>query len=1455
MSSGAHVCFRLLPPARVVRNWRAPALALLLIGIFGGLGSRLPLWAQPTSSPSLLINEVHADPNAVEDEAGEWIEIFNASPEAINLQFWSLVNQGNGEHLFPFALWVQPGGYLLLARQDDAAQNGGIKPAYLYHLLNLANQSETLSLRNPEGQIVDSVSWGEGRDLVAHNGASLERSAPDVNAPWTIAHSPWPGSAGDLGSPGAPYSPPPTAIPTPTPPPDTPPLLYLSEIMANPAAVGDDTGEWVEIYNGDSFPINLNGWTLADLDNDRTVLDGDYWLPPGSYAIVALNSDPVQNGGVNVQLSYTGLQLANESDELLLIAPWGVEVDQLSWGSETVKIGEGASLERTVFDPAAAWVTAYAPWSGSAGDLGTPGLPYNALLTPVPTPPPAVTPRLYLSEIMADPAAVTDEMGEWVELYNGDSFAINLNGWILADLGSDRAILNGDFWLQPGGYAVVARGSDSAQNGGVTVQLGYTGMQLANESDELQLITPWGVMVDQLTWGDAGLRVYAGASLERTTFDNTATWERAHTSWAGSAGDSGTPGAPYVYIPATPTLIPTPTASPTVPPTTPTPTPSPTPLPVAWGRRALPSPLVIDQLYPQGSDQEYIVLRNVSGAPVSLDQWRIGDVEYPGDAEGFMLLPASVVLSPGASWVIARHALTFRTVWGRAADAEWSNSDPSLLQLVRDRILGRGELALADDGDELLLFDPEGALADAVAWKEGTYAPLGLTGYLALPSQIALFQAPGAPFPTVTDVRHRFMLLPPNPFSTFALPTLHSHPPVTVDGEMVALWGSLGAASTFSPGGTTPPHVLMAAAGALGLDFLAIADTDRAPTDLVSMAQIDGPIALPAWRWQHPEGDQAIIYSDIMASPLGWGDLFEFLNAQNALAQLPPQVENGIQNAPLFTADNISAPGGLGPLQALWQTVEMPLLPAGNTTPPLPGSSVLAPHYTGLIATHAEPSALIDALGARRGWLTSSPGLWLALYTSSNETGDNEWMGSTIVPANELNLHILYGDSSGESAGLALWQGDHLIRQLDLPPPDGRWQLTIPAAPGSMLYVVATQLDGDFAITAPLYVAPVAGGKLLINEVLPAPGADHNGDGEVNTKDEFIELINSGNAPISLAKYKLSDAATSTGGGSFTFGTDRFIGAGERLLLWRDETGLSLNDAADFIQLFDANGAQVDTLAWENRGYGPSLSRVPDGDDWQQRTPPTPGQPNQAFPPAEPARKPNNDPPPIDPTDVGDPLSPNFGQAPGPPGSLTLAKLRGLQAIVEFRAQVVAPPGLFPSAIYLAEAALDTTGAPLPTAGLGVQVYLRKGEFIAMQEGEWVLVRGGVVKSFRGEMEIEITEPGQVWPFAPGIPLAPLPVTISTIGETLEGRLVSFTGMVTGWQGDSIYLGDPANPDAPSVRVTVRASLGWRRPYVQKGQQFNVVGIVGQFATATPWNDGYRVLVRYEGDLVRVISP
>ena len=54
---------------------------------------------------------------------------------------------------------------------------------------------------------------------------------------------------------------------------------------------------------------------------------------------------------------------------------------------------------------------------------------------------------------------------------------------------------------------------------------------------------------------------------------------------------------------------------------------------------------------------------------------------------------------------------------------------------------------------------------------------------------------------------------------------------------------------------------------------------------------------------------------------------------------------------------------------------------------------------------------------------------------------------------------------------------------------------------------------------------PEAAAAILINEVLADPAGDANGDGSVHaTRDEFVELVNTDAADVSLASWTLSDA-------------------------------------------------------------------------------------------------------------------------------------------------------------------------------------------------------------------------------------------------------------------------------------------------------------------------------------------
>ncbi len=1061
-------------------------------------------------------------------------------------------------------------------------------------------------------------------------------------------------------------------------------------------------------------------------------------------------------------------------------------------------------------------------------DVSTP----TAIIAATVIPAAGTPPHLLISEFMADPKAVSDANGEWIELYNPTVDPVNLHNWVIKDLGSDHHTINVDLIIQPGAYLVLGRDMDTATNGDAPVAYVYTGITLANNADALLLLAPDGTEIDRVAWGNAaGLEITAGASNERANLDQPAQWLTAALPWAGSAGDLGTPGS--IYIPA-PLVTPTPSAA------------------NAWVPVSEASPLQIEEVAYQGDDGEFIALLNTGDAPLDLSGWLVGDAAIPGGGEGMYALPVGYQLNSGALFVIARNAEIFRNAWGQAADAEFEDHDPALPTLTRRRDLATGSWALSDSGDEVVLLNPAGQLADAVAFTNGNYAALHLTGELRPAKGYSLQRVPGATFPTVADVRQRFLYAPPRPFAVELLPVapLAAHPALS-DG-FSAVWGSLGAHSNFSTGYTAPPHYLLAAAAAYGLDFVAMADTTPAEPIIRSSAIV----AIPAWPWQASDGTQAVVYGDSRQAIDQADDLLNFLDANGLAAQWQSADPPAAAGIAALAADDSTAPGALTALYKRWLATNAALLPAGNANPPLPGAINPAPRYTGLAVTSLDPTGVLQAVAAHRGWLTSAPGLWLTVKAEL-ENGEQRWMGLLLPPSNKMVLHISYGDRSGETAGLAIWQNNKPIQQLDELAKDGLWSVTLPAIPDSMLYVVATQADGDFAVTAPLRVGAGSNNVVMINEVLPAPGGDLNGDHLVDGNDEFIELYNPGSEPVALGGWQLSDAnGDKAPNHHFTFSVGRYINGGEHLVIWRVESHINQNHLDDYVRLLNQADAEVDRISWAvNPSHGLSISRLPDGQTWKAGTKVTPGKPNahanqhnDSGP--SPVQTPVPKPPSTEHVIPDIPtLEPNYGQASGPPGSVAQAKLAGLEQSVEFRAIVIAPPGLYNASIYVADPAPNILEGPY--AGIGINVYLRKGDFPALQVGDQVLVRG-VLRSFRGEMELQLDKPDQIWRIGTSILLQPLPVTLPKIGESVEGRLVSFTGMVSSWQGDSIYLTDPANPNAPPVRVTIRSSLGWKRPYVQKGQIFTVIGVVSQMASNVPWNGGYRVLVRFKEDLVRV---
>ncbi len=155
--------------------------------------------------------------------------------------------------------------------------------------------------------------------------------------------------------------------------------VVINEIMQNPSAVSDDDGEWFELYNPTASPVDVNGWTVRDNDNDSFVIvhGGPLLVPAGGYLVLGNQLDPAINGGITVQYQFSDMVLANSSDELVLFDDSMTEVDRVEWDDGTTfpdPNGESMELAR---DPGldnnagASWCDGYLRFGD--GDHGTPG--------------------------------------------------------------------------------------------------------------------------------------------------------------------------------------------------------------------------------------------------------------------------------------------------------------------------------------------------------------------------------------------------------------------------------------------------------------------------------------------------------------------------------------------------------------------------------------------------------------------------------------------------------------------------------------------------------------------------------------------------------------------------------------------------------------------------------------------------------------------------------------------------------------------------------------------------------------------------------------------------------------------------------------------------------------------------------------------------------------------------
>jgi len=112
---------------------KLPVKVVFLLTFFFFFTTPCPLLA--ISADDLVINEIMKDPDVVNDEYGEWFEIYNATTEEIDLRNLEIKDGNTNPNRFVVEgaepILIQPNDYFVFGCNGDLAQNGRLEVDYL----------------------------------------------------------------------------------------------------------------------------------------------------------------------------------------------------------------------------------------------------------------------------------------------------------------------------------------------------------------------------------------------------------------------------------------------------------------------------------------------------------------------------------------------------------------------------------------------------------------------------------------------------------------------------------------------------------------------------------------------------------------------------------------------------------------------------------------------------------------------------------------------------------------------------------------------------------------------------------------------------------------------------------------------------------------------------------------------------------------------------------------------------------------------------------------------------------------------------------------------------------------------------------------------------------------------------------------------------------------------------
>ena len=404
----------------------------------------------------LVINEVMADAYPSYDNGtwpdGEWVEIHNQGNSPINMTGWHLKDsagntvQFNQNHVVGYT--ADPNSMIINAGELRVIAINGSSYSGV-----LNNAAETLTVHWPNGSIGDEVSWSSNEP-----GFSLSRNH-GTDGMYTSAYPT--ANASNVGQINA------LANMTSD--------LIITEYLPSTNTTGNfPDGKWIEIHNDGVSSINLLGWTITNGRGEILYFDPGTIIFNQSHSS-ATDISPDERRLIQMSNNF---ELYDYYEHLVLKDDNGIIVDS-GWHSNY--FGDNVSMVRDYANIGSSWIPSN--WL-------TPG-------QPEPGDEPYSMKDLQFSEILPDGIGLDTQswpLGEWIELYNNDSVAVDLTGWKLKasssrsfTLGAYNFPLQQDAIIQPAEVALIALN-------------GTNSFYLKQTSDLITLVDDSAAIVDSVAW-------------------------------------------------------------------------------------------------------------------------------------------------------------------------------------------------------------------------------------------------------------------------------------------------------------------------------------------------------------------------------------------------------------------------------------------------------------------------------------------------------------------------------------------------------------------------------------------------------------------------------------------------------------------------------------------------------------------------------------------------------------------------------------------------------------------------------------------------------------------------------------------------------------------------------------------------------------------------------------------